>query len=392
MHLRHATPVILSAMLAVGCASTPDPVEPKSPQVDEALEEAKTKLSTCLGGGTYEVLLGSCNWYTLKKLSPESQAKAAEKWEAFIAEKGPDFRLLSAVELRDVEEAKRAIKEGANVDRRFEVRDNKTALILAAQKKNLELLTVLLDAGANPNIRQQGMAEGTTYVQDALNSKQMQDGKWVYGADIVKLLASYGYTPTNAELTAMELLVERFRDSTRYAEMFDRMQAALSQFEQGDEKRTAESEFGFHKKLTTEELLNKQSHANGMTEWQLGMELNMRCLASMAAFRNTLDPISDAVMINNINQDIGTVILMSAVNYDRLQNNGSLSRNNWNSTELLNMFSPLADELMAPYLVHYEKLLQEADRSESVAARYKKDIDTCDAVASGYRRALAHDR
>jgi hypothetical protein len=130
------------------------------------------------------------------------------------------------------------------------------------------------------------------------------------------------------------------------------------------------------------------SNSSGIQKLEYGMEVNMRCIAAMAAFRNSLNPVRDTNLVNNLNINIGNVALMAALTYDRLNNNGEPSRNDWNGEDLFDMFRPKMNDILAPYLTHYEELLQRANNSDAAAGRYKADIDTCADLASGYSKAL----
>jgi hypothetical protein len=371
------------------------------------LEAAKEKLADCLSALGFKELYRSCNSYVLKELPQDAQRKAEDKWNAYVAEGGLEFQLLVAVESENLKGVKEAIDAGADVNSVFthatlygtgarDPGDKSSILLIASGQFNLELMALLLDSGADPNLEygHRGIENDFVYqsywkLQQQWDSNGQKIIDVVYGPDIGLLAVDYGYLPDEKLLDSMERRLDRTRDPIMKAKISELHSKLLSVRSQTHQKTVRASEFGFHKDLTVDDLLtNKLPRSSDIKNLQFGMEINMRCIASMAALRNSLNPVKDTKMINNINQSIGNIVLMAAVNYDRLKNDGEPSRGDWNSEELANMFQPLAEDFLAPYLAYYDKLLQRTDRSHEAAKRYEDDMDTCAAVASGYQRAF----
>jgi len=148
--------------------------------------------------------------------------------------------------------------------------------------------------------------------------------------------------------------------------------------------------FSFQPDKTIDEVLNDQmGSTTGMNELNLGMEVNLRCIGALATFRNTLNPVSDLKMMNSLNLDIGNIFIMTGINYDKVTNNGQLSRSNWTAASLFDAMGPKIQDSLVPYQSHYEQLFNQANENNIALQRYKSDMDTCKAVGSGYQKALS---
>ena len=398
MQLKKVVTASLTVLLMAGCSNTPP--------VNEKLENARKTLANCLSPDGFHNFHRNCNAYTLKELPQESQQKASEKWNTYLAEAGPDFQLLAAVKSEDLKGVTEAIDAGADVNRLFtdatlygsgayHPDDKQSILTIASRQMNLELMAVLFDAGADVNLRYGPERSLNDFVYQSFGKMQnTYDGNFqkvvetAYGPDIGLLALEYGYAPTANILDSMASALNRSADPTmkaKQSELYNKLLQARSEAPQ--KMATAvEGEFGFHKHLSVNELLvNKLPRHSGMQQLRVAMEINMRCLASLSTLRNLHNPVTDANKIDKFDQDVASILVTSAANYDRLTHDGELSRSDWSFTGLLEMFQPIAMDLSGPYLSYYGKLLQTVDQSKVDARRYRADIDTCTTMASSLR-------
>jgi hypothetical protein len=402
MQLKKVVTASLAVLLMAGCSSTP--------QVNEKLENAREALAGCLSPDGFHNFYRNCNANTLKELPQESQLKASEKWSTYLAGAGPDFQLLAAVKSGDLKGVTEAIDAGADVNRLFtdatlygsgayDPDDKNSILTIASKRMNLELMAVLFEAGADVNLRYGPERNLNDFVYQSFGKmRSTYDGNsqkivvTAYGPDIGLLALEYGYAPTAYILDAMANGLIRGSDPKMKAKQSELYNKLLQARNEAPQQMATASEFGFHKHLTVDEVLaNQMPKTSGMQQLQIGMEVNMRCLASLATFRNILNPATDTNMINKFNQNIGYIMVLTAANYDRLTHDGELSRSDWSYAKLLDMFESLSPDLGDPYLSYYEKLLQQVKQSEVATRRYRNDIDTCTALASKYKKAMKDD-
>lgn len=115
-----------------------------------------------------------------------------------------DDELLDAVFLRDVEEVRRLLAQGANPDAYNE--DRCTPLMMATVEGDLEIARLLLEAGADPNLVD---GDGWTALDVAVY-RQVLDLFW--------LLLQYGAAATEHTGTGSKVLVRAMFGGQRNAE------------------------------------------------------------------------------------------------------------------------------------------------------------------------------
>ena len=398
MQLKKVVTASVAVLLMAGCSNTPP--------VNEKLESARKTLANCLSPDGFDNFHRNCNAYTLKELPQESQQKASEKWNTYLAEAGPDFQLLAAVKSEDLKGVTEAIDAGADVNRLFtdatlygsgayNPDDNNSILTIASKQMNLELMAVLFNAGADVNLRYGPERSLNDFVYQSFGKmRNTYDGsgqkvvETAYGPDIGLLALEYGYAPTAHILDYMASELNRSADPKMKAKQLELYNKLLQARNEAPQKMATadEGEFGFHKHLSVNELLvNKLPRHSGMQQLRVAMEINMRCLASITMLRNLHNPVTDADKIKKFDKDVLSILVATAAMYDLLTHDGEFSRSDWGLSSLLDMFNPIAKDLSGPYFSYYGEILQTVEQSKVDARRYRADFDTCKTLASRYR-------
>jgi hypothetical protein len=243
----------LAVLLMAGCSSTPEKPKADTSPLNEKVEARNEQLYECLNADGFVLVHRECNTLALEGESPEAQKKANIKITEKVSEGGPDFQLLAAVLSEDAEGVKEAIQTGADVNRVFldstlygsgarHPNDKKSILFIASQQMNLELIEVLLNAGADPNLRPDPESNNYDFVANSFIMSRYSSNKTVYGPDIGLLAIKYGYVPTEKGLDYMESWLDRRLDQPLKAKMVELYEKLLRISENQSYTKTMGSE------------------------------------------------------------------------------------------------------------------------------------------------------
>jgi len=165
---------------------------------------------SCLLSTDFKHVKEFCRPFDSKGLANYPNAQQAyQRYIDFLGAEDPSLSLFRAVIIDDIDQARLAIRQGANMDTVHPPGDyhmKATPLEVALQNMSPSMVNLLLENGANPNAK-----GGFSSLLGGLSGKisSSKSKGTVYGGSFVEPLLNYGYKPTEIDLNNLHSYWQR---------------------------------------------------------------------------------------------------------------------------------------------------------------------------------------